>query len=52
MFVPPLKIGDVITNHQLTELFAVANMGGMRYSRVHNVLVLISNHHLKKKIRT
>ena len=48
MFIPPLKIGDVINNKTLTEMFQVANMRGMRYSSYYNVLVLISNHYLKR----
>ena len=48
MFIPPLKIGEVIPNGRLAEIFFVANMGGMRYSSKHHVLVLISNHYLKR----
>ena len=48
MFVP-LKIGDVISNERLMEIFSVANMGGMRYSKLNDVLVLISNHALNRE---
>lgn len=47
-FVPPLKIGQVISNASLSTIFKVANMGGMRYSKTYDVLVLISNHFLKR----
>ena len=48
MFVPPLKIGEVISNASLSSIFKVSNMGGMRYSKTYDVLVLISNHALKR----
>ena len=48
MFVPPLKIGQVISNDSLRQIFKVSNMGGMRYSSTYHVLVLISNHYLKR----
>ena len=39
-FVPPIAIGDVITNGQLSDMFKVGNMGGMRRSKATNTLVL------------
>ena len=42
-FVPPIAIGDVITNGQLSDMFKVGNMGGMRRSKATNTLVLISD---------
>lgn len=40
-FIPPLAIGSVITNKQLSAMFKVGNMGGMRRSKATGSLVLI-----------
>lgn len=42
-FIPPLTIGEVITNGRLSDVFKVGNMGGMRRSNVTGTLVLISD---------
>ena len=42
------RINEVIDNASLCKIFCVANMGGMRYSSTYHVLVLISNHALKR----
>jgi 5-methylcytosine-specific restriction protein A len=42
-FDPGLSVGDTITNEQLTEVFGVRNMGGMRRSRANNLLVLVAD---------
>lgn len=39
-----LKIGDIITNERLIEIFKCGNMGGMRRSKKTNTLVIISDH--------
>lgn len=39
-----LKIGDVITNKQLVEIFKCGSRGGMRRSHKTNTLVIISDH--------
>lgn len=39
-----LKIGDVITNHQLRRIFKCSPQGGMRRSLTTNTLVLVSDH--------
>jgi 5-methylcytosine-specific restriction protein A len=41
-FVPPLKIGEVVSNSNLMGIFQCANSGGMRYSKTTNTLLLIS----------
>lgn len=43
-FSTGLKIGEVITNNDIVEIFKCGNMGGMRRSRSTNTLVLISDH--------
>lgn len=40
----PFKIGEIITNQQLSKAFGVGNMGGMRRSLSNKVLVIISDH--------
>lgn len=40
-FIPPLAIGSVISNKQLSAMFKVGNMGGMRRSKATGSLVLI-----------
>lgn len=42
-FIPPISIGEVITNGQLSDIFKVGNMGGMRRSKSTGTLVLISD---------
>ncbi len=42
-FIPPISIGDVITNGRLSDIFKCGNMGGMRRSRSTGTLVLISD---------
>ena len=37
-----LSPGDVVTNDQLSEFFAVGNMGGIRYSNKNNILILLT----------
>ncbi|MCW7475611.1 HNH endonuclease [Leptospira levettii] len=43
MNIKELQIGQEISNDQLTEMFEVANTGGMRKSRKNNLLILISD---------
>ena len=43
-FVPPFKVGAVISNKELSETFKVGNMGGMRRSKTTGTLVIISDH--------
>ena len=40
----PFKIGQTVTNNELSQAFKVGNMGGMRKSNTYNCLVLISDH--------
>jgi len=42
-FKPEINIGDIITNEELHNIFKCGNMGGMRYSKTTNTLVLISD---------
>ncbi len=43
-FIPQLKHGDIISNHQLQTIFRCGSQGGMRRSLRTNSLVLISDH--------
>ncbi|TGK18387.1 HNH endonuclease [Leptospira stimsonii] len=43
MTIDKLQIGQELSNSQLTEIFEVGNMGGMRKSIKNNLLVLISD---------
>lgn len=43
-FIPPFKIGSVLTNEELSKTFKVGNMGGMRRSKTTGTLVIISDH--------
>ncbi|AVX40780.1 hypothetical protein CTH_10016 (plasmid) [Carboxydocella thermautotrophica] len=43
-FDPGLKIGDVINNEELMNIFKCGNSGGMRFSKKTNCLVIISDH--------
>ena len=42
-FIPPISIGETISNGLLSEIFKVGNMGGMRRSKATGTLVLISD---------
>ena len=44
MFQPNLMIGDIITNNELTKVFAVNPQQGMRRSLLNNCLVLVSDY--------
>ena len=44
MFNPELKIGQIIKNSDIVEIFKCGNMGGMRRSRTTNTLVIISDY--------
>ena len=39
-----LLVGQIVNNGDLTEIFKVGNMGGMRRSHATNSLVLVSDH--------
>lgn len=43
-FIPPFKVGDIVTNAMITTTFIVGNMGGMRRSKATGTLVIISDH--------
>ena len=43
-FVPSFKVGDIVTNQEMTDAFKVGNMGGMRRSKTTGTLVIISDH--------
>ena len=40
----PFEIGQVVSHKEIISAFNVGNMGGMRKSKAHNCLVLISDH--------
>ena len=44
MFDPNLRIGRILKNDDIVELFRCGNMGGMRRSKTTNTLVLISDY--------
>ena len=44
MKIEHLKINDVISNQQLSEIFKCSTQGGMRRSKKTNTLILISDH--------
>lgn len=44
MKIEHLKINDVISNQQLSEIFRCSTQGGMRRSKKTNTLILISDH--------
>ena len=44
MFDPGLKIGQVLKNSDIVDLFKCGNMGGMRRSKSTNTLVIISDY--------
>ena len=43
-FDPKLRIGQVISNSQLVNIFQCSNMGGMRRSHATNTLVIVSDY--------
>ena len=43
-FDPGLKIGQVITNEEIRNLFKCGNMGGMRRSKTTNTLIIVTDH--------
>lgn len=43
-FDPGLKIGQIIKNVDLVEIFKCSNMGGMRRSRTTNTLAIVSDY--------
>lgn len=44
MFDPGLKIGQIIKNSDVVEIFKCGNMGGMRRSKATNTLVIVSDY--------
>lgn len=44
MFEPGLKIGQIIKNSDIVEIFKCGNMGGMRRSKTTNTLVIVSDY--------
>ena len=44
MFEPGLKIGQIIKNIDIVEIFKCGNMGGMRRSKTTNTLVIVSDY--------
>ena len=42
-FDPGLKIGQIIKNADIVEIFKCGNMGGMRRSRTTNTLFIVSD---------
>lgn len=43
-FNPGLKIGQILKNNELVEIFKCGNMGGMRRSKATNTLVIVIDH--------
>jgi 5-methylcytosine-specific restriction protein A len=43
-FRTKLKIGDIVTNNDISEEFKCGNMGGMRKSNTTKTLVIITDH--------
>ena len=43
-FVPSFPVGETVTNEEITKVFRVGNMGGMRRSKATGTLVIISDH--------
>lgn len=43
-FNPGLKIGQILKNNELVEIFKCGNMGGMRRSKATNTLVIVTDH--------
>ena len=44
MFNPGLKIGQIVKNADIVEIFKCGNMGGMRRSKTTNTLVIVSDY--------
>ena len=44
LFNPGLKIGQIVKNADIVEIFKCGNMGGMRRSRTTNTLVIVSDY--------
>ncbi len=44
MFNPGLKIGQILKNKDIVDLFKCGNMGGMRRSKTTNTLVIVSDY--------
>ena len=44
MFNPGLKIGQILKNSEIVEIFKCGNMGGMRRSKTTNTLVIVSDY--------
>lgn len=44
MFDPGLKIGQILKNADIVDIFKCGNMGGMRRSRTTNTLVIVSDY--------
>ena len=44
MFDPGLKIGKILKNADIVDIFKCGNMGGMRRSRTTNTLVIVSDY--------
>ncbi len=44
VFQHGLKSGDVIINQEIVDIFKCGNMGGMRFSRTTNSLVLVADY--------
>lgn len=44
MFNPGLKIGQIVKNADIVEIFKCGNMGGMRRSRTTHTLVIVSDY--------
>lgn len=43
-FTPPFKVGTIVTNDEITKVYRVGNMGGMRRSKTTGTLVVLSGH--------
>lgn len=43
VFNPKLKIGQILKNADIVEIFKCGNMGGMRRSNTTNTLVIVSD---------
>ena len=44
MFDPGLKIGQILKNADIVDIFKCGNMGGMRRSKTTNTLVIVSDY--------
>ncbi|MDQ7864887.1 hypothetical protein RCO48_38610 [Peribacillus frigoritolerans] len=43
-FNPKLKVGQIINNNEIADIFKCSNQGGMRRAHATNTLVIISDH--------